>query len=213
MTVYDREKFAADLAAHGLPLTASTLDKLSLYADMLVDWQERMNLVGPATLPHLWQRHMLDSAQLLLAPEADRSRTWLDIGSGAGFPGLVLALLGVGTIHLVEATRKKFHFLRAVAEATGVTQQVHLYNGRIENLSPISTDVITARACAPLDRLLAWGHRFACGSTCWLLLKGEHVATELEAARLKWTFHVEQRPSLSDSRGVVLKLTRTTPKK
>lgn len=208
VTAYDRAAFADQLAALGLDLTTATLDKLDLYAKMLVDWQTRMNLVGPATLAQLWQRHMLDSAQLLLVPGLDRSAPWLDIGSGAGFPALVLALLGVSPIHLVEATAKKCRFLAAVAQATDISHRIRLHNARIEELSPLSTAVLTARACAPLVRLLAWGYRHSTPSTRWVLLKGEGVAAEIAAAKVEWSFHVEQHPSLSDPRGVVLELTR-----
>ena len=166
-----------------------TMPKFDLYATMLVDWQGRMNLVARSTIDEMWLRHFADSAQLAaLTPEAGPTTCWLDLGSGAGFPALVLALLRPGTFHLVEATGKKCAFLAAVAAAVGVADRVTVRNGRIEALTPaLRPDIITARACAPLTRLFDWGVARG-GDARWLLLKGRSVATEIAAAETHFTF-------------------------
>ena len=102
------ERFVSNMQALGVAVSRETLAALQAYVDMLTDWQTRMNLVGPATLPDVWQRHIFDSAQLLaLAPD---NATWLDVGSGAGFPALVLAIMGASHVHMVESTTKKCNF-------------------------------------------------------------------------------------------------------
>ncbi|MGE5766830.1 MAG: 16S rRNA (guanine(527)-N(7))-methyltransferase RsmG, partial [Bacteroidota bacterium] len=144
-----------------LAVSRETLARFQTYADLLVKWNQAINLVGPATLPHLWYRHFLDSAQLRQhlppAPEA-ADRVILDVGAGAGFPGLVLALLGCGKVHLVEADQRKAMFLREVVRATGAPAEIHPC--RLEALPLFPVDVVTCRAFAPLPRLLALTERF-----------------------------------------------------
>jgi 16S rRNA (guanine527-N7)-methyltransferase len=202
------EAFAQRLSGLGLEVTDSVLHKLRTYEQLLIEWQGKMNLVGPATLPDIWNRHFLDSAQLLaLSGPAGLSGQWLDMGTGAGFPGLVLAALGAQRLTLVESTSKKCRFLEAAADAMGITGQVVIKNARIESLSPISTDYITARACAPLDLLITWGYRFSRGTTRWLLLKGQDVETELTLAAKSWILTPKLHISQSDSRGRIVDLT------
>jgi 16S rRNA (guanine527-N7)-methyltransferase len=166
-----------------------------------------MNLVGPSTLPDLWRRHMLDSAQLVpLAPKGPET-VWLDMGSGAGFPGLVLAILGAGRVHLVDSITKKCRFLEAVIDALGLQGIATVHNQRLEAMKPFPADAITARACAPLEKLIAWGRPFSTPDTHWLFLKGQTADDELVAAQRRWLFHVEQRESLSDPRGRLMLLT------
>ncbi len=159
-----------------------------------------MNLVGAATLPEIWTRHFADSAQLvsLAGPGA-----WLDIGAGAGFPGLVAALFGAGPVHLVESTAKKARFLETVAEELALTQ-VSVHSARVEAMPAFPVATITARACAPLTRLFEWGSRFAQTDTVWLLLKGSSVDDELADARRSFAFHVKQVASVSDPRGRIV---------
>jgi 16S rRNA (guanine527-N7)-methyltransferase len=207
------DSFASVLAARSLPVSRETRERMMVYADMLSDWQTRMNLVGPATLPDMWRRHFLDSVQLwpLLADPA--TAIILDIGSGAGFPGLVLAILGAGHVHLVDSTAKKCRFLEAVVAATGVTGRVTIHNQRIEELSPVSPAFITARACAPLARLLTWAYPMATPQTRWLLLKGQDVAAELTEATKCWKFGYQEHPSISDPRGKVIELSHVMRKR
>lgn len=175
------------------------------YAAMLAEWQSRMNLVGPATLNDIWGRHFGDSAQLLaLDPAPDQP--WLDVGSGAGFPALVLALLGRSNLYLVEATGKKCRFLEAVADALDLRSSVKIHQARIEALPEFAAGVISARACAPLVRLFDWGLRFATRGTRWVLLKGQTAEREIEAARSRFAFEPVATPSRSDPRGVVLSI-------
>src|SRR5262247_2849484 len=146
----------ADLAAD-VDVSRETIDRLSAYAALLVKWQSRINLVSAATLADLWRRHMLDSAQLfpLLPPN---TQAVVDLGSGAGFPGLVLAILGIPEVHLIESDQRKCVFLAEAARVADASPIIH--NKRIEQLEGLSAEVVTARACAPLDQLLTYAQRF-----------------------------------------------------
>jgi 16S rRNA (guanine527-N7)-methyltransferase len=191
--------------AFGLQLNVSreTLERLTVYLDLLRRWQRAVNLVGPATLADPWRRHILDSAQLAAHLPA-AATSLVDLGSGAGFPGMVLALLGARGVHLIEADRRKAEFLRAVARATGAPATIHAE--RIERLQGWPADVVTARALAPLPRLLELAERFVAPDSVCLLLKGESVASELTEARVNWHMEGERLPSLSAPTGTVLKL-------
>lgn len=199
-----------------IDVSRETLDRLRRYADLLAKWQRAVSLVGRATLADPWRRHFLDSAQLLrfLGPWPDRPLVLLDAGSGAGFPGLVLAILGRDgkgagdalDVHLVEANLRKAAFLQEVARATAT--RIRLHRTRIETLEPFPVDVVTARAFAPLPRFLELVSGFLLPPIAAraLLLKGRTAEEELTAARKQWTMRVESAPSISDPAGVVLKL-------
>ncbi|MCW5752489.1 MAG: 16S rRNA (guanine(527)-N(7))-methyltransferase RsmG [Alphaproteobacteria bacterium] len=184
-------------------VSRETLARLKIYGELLRRWQNAINLIGPATLADIWRRHFLDSWQLLpLAPPG--ARRWADLGSGAGFPGLVLAILGVPDMHLVESDGRKCAFLAEVARETRTNVQIH--RARIETLAPLEADIITARALAPLERLLGWSHRHAApGATC-LFLKGREVERELTLAAESWTLQFRRHPSRSDPAGIVLEV-------
>ena len=186
-----------------VPVSRETLDRLAVYADLLTLWSARINLVGRGTLADLWRRHILDSAQLhAFVPSS--AQTLIDLGSGAGFPGLVMAILGVPGVELVEADTRKSAFLREAARITET--RVTIRPCRIQAVPPHPADVVTARACAPLDRLLGLAEPFlAPGSEC-LFLKGERVEEELTLARKRWTMTSSLHQSRSDPRGVVLRL-------
>ena len=184
-------------------VSRETLERLRAYADLLVKWQERINLVGPDTIADLWNRHVLDSAQLypLIRPEA---RRLVDLGSGAGFPGLVLAVMGAPDVHLVESDQRKAAFLREAARMTGTT--VTILAKRIEQVAPLAADVVTARALAPLGKLLDWAApHLAPGGEC-LFLKGRGAEDELTAAAKEWNISASRTPSLTDPGGLVLHL-------
>lgn len=171
------------------------------YADLLVEWNERFNLVAKSTLPHLWLRHMEDSAQLApLIP--DQTRCLVDLGSGAGFPGLVLAILGVPEVHLVESIGKKARFLAEVAKELDLNVIVH--NDRAEKVRDLQADIVTARAVTALPDLLSMAKPFMGRDSLALFLKGEKAEAELTAARKYWTFSCKSTPSHTDSSGVVL---------
>jgi 16S rRNA (guanine527-N7)-methyltransferase len=181
------------------------LARLEAYAGLLVNWSARINLVGAATLGDLWRRHFLDSAQLLPhVPE--RTQSLVDLGSGAGFPGLVLAILEVPGVELVEADSRKCAFLREAARIAGAP--VTIRNTRIEAAPPHVADVVTARGCAPLDRLLPLAQRFIGPGTVCLFPKGERAAQELTASRQAWTMDVTCHDSRTDPRGIILCLRR-----
>ncbi|MDA8230192.1 MAG: 16S rRNA (guanine(527)-N(7))-methyltransferase RsmG [Magnetospirillum sp.] len=181
----------------------TTLDRLTAYADLLVKWQARINLIGPDTVPDLWRRHMLDSAQLFRLLPAGARRV-ADLGSGAGFPGLVLAILGAPDVHLVESDARKGAFLREAARVTGTPITVH--TARIETLAPLAADVVTARALAPLAKLLALAERHGHAGTHYLFLKGRGSEDELTTAGKEWNITFDRIPSLSDPAGIILHL-------
>ena len=186
-----------------IPVSRETLARLGAYAELLTRWSARINLVGRDTLADLWRRHFLNSAQLhRFTPSSARSL--IDLGSGAGLPGLVLSVLGVPGVELVEADSRKGAFLREAARVTGA--QVTIRPCRIQAVPPHPVEVVTARACAPLDRLLDLAAPFLAPDTLCLFPKGERFNEELTLARKAWTMNVSVEQSLSDRRGVVLRL-------
>jgi 16S rRNA (guanine527-N7)-methyltransferase len=184
-------------------VSRETLARLEAYAELLTRWSARINLIGRDTIADLWRRHILDSAQLRrLVPE--RARSMIDLGSGAGLPGLVLAVLGVPGVELVEADSRKSAFLREAVRITEADAMIRPC--RIEAVPRHPVDVVTARACAPLDRLLGLAEPFLAPDSVCLFLKGERIEEELTLARKNWTMAVSISESRSDPRGVILRL-------
>ena len=177
--------------------------RLELYGRLLKKWQRAINLVAAGTMADLWRRHFFDSAQLLALAPVSR-RPWLDLGSGAGFPGLVLAILGAPDMHLVESDGRKCAFLSEAARTTG--SRVTLHRCRVEALPPITADVISARALAPLADLLRLSAPFADGETVALFPKGQDVEKELTEASKSWSIPIERLASRSDASGVILRV-------
>ena len=169
---------------------------------MLLKWQKAINLIGPRTIDQRWARHFLDSAQLL---PLGRPGVWVDLGSGAGFPGLVLAIMGMSETHLVESDLRKALFLREVARETGANVVVHQARAEAIELPPAAT--ITARALAPLVSLLPLAHRFVGSDTVCLFPKGQDVADELTEATRYWSMAIERLPSRTDPAGLILRIT------
>lgn len=201
--------------AAAMNVSRETLDRLKIYAALLAKYQSAVNLVGPATLLDPWRRHFLDSAQLfplLPQPPPARQLQVLDIGAGAGFPGLVLAVLAVGAgrpiaLDLVESDARKAAFLREAARQTGVAATVH--HARLESVAPFPVDVITARAFAPLERLLRLVAPFLTvpgAHPLALLLKGRRAARELTEAAERWKMRVKSIPSVTEPGAVVLRI-------
>ena len=189
-------------------VSRETLASLLAYVALLEKWQAHINLVSPATLPNIWHRHILDSAQLLphltVVPAHQRCQI-LDIGSGAGFPGLVLAILGAGDVQLVESDQRKAVFLRTVIRELGLTARVS--NQRIETLPACQPDVITARALAALPKLMSLvSPQLHNGLTC-LFLKGASVDEELTNFQTYSTMVPHLYPSMTSDNGVIVKLT------
>ena len=200
---FGQTEFASGLKALGINVSRETLQRLETYAALLAKWQAKINLVGPATLPDLWRRHFLDSAQLLpLLPAA--GGTLVDLGSGAGFPGLVLAIMTGWRVHLVDSDQRKCAFLRQVALDCGALDRVTIHAKRIEQVTGMAADVVTARACAPLGELLELAEPFIGEKGTGLFLKGAQAEEELTQAQRHWTMRLDRRESISDPAGVIL---------
>ena len=198
----DAEGFAAVSGA-----TAAQMADLERFHGLLAERNEVMNLVGPASLADFWSRHAWDSAQLLkLAPDA---RAWADLGAGAGLPGLVLAILGKGVlgfhVDLIESMTKRCKFLGEVVEALDLPAAVH--NARAENLD-LTVEIVTARACAPLWRLLGYARPYLQSGATGLFLKGQDVVSEMSMAARYWEYEADVVPSKSDSRGRIVRVKR-----
>lgn len=203
--------------AKAFPVSRETLERLETYEVLLRKWQRTINLVAPSTLNDAWGRHFADSAQLLALAPSEATR-WLDLGSGAGFPGLVLAILLAeregATMTLIESDSRKAAFLREVARQTGVT--VDILCERIEKVPTQAKvvsretaesgewDVITARALAPLPRLLDLAAPYFSQDTVGLFLKGREAQAEIAAAQSGWSFSFELHRSLTDEEGQVV---------
>lgn len=198
-------------------VSRETLDRLVVYETLLKRWQKTINLVAPSTLDDIWHRHFADSAQLwAYAPSG--AVHWLDLGSGAGFPGLVLAILAAdrgGTRHtLIESDSRKAAFLREVARQTGVA--VDILCMRIEKPETRAKvreiNCVTARALAPMPRLAELVAPYFASDTLGLFSKGRDVASELDEAARSWAFSAECKPSITDPAGAVVLLTALAPK-
>ncbi|MFO1112827.1 MAG: 16S rRNA (guanine(527)-N(7))-methyltransferase RsmG [Rhodospirillales bacterium] len=183
--------------------TPAHLDRLAAYLDLLRRWQRTINLVSSASLDDAWRRHVLDSAQLvpLIPPMA---RRLVDLGSGAGFPGLVIAILSDIAVTLVEADARKGAFLIEAGRITGT--RVAVRTGRIESIAPEPFDVVTARALAPLPKLLEYAVKWLAPNGICLFPKGRAVAAELTAADETWKMKRASLPSRSDADAVILKI-------
>ena len=187
--------------AVGRPVSRETLDRLDLYAALLREGNERQNLVAAATLGSLWERHILDSAQLARFEPCPGS-SWVDIGSGAGLPGVVLACLIGGPVTLVEPRRLRSEFLQTVVLELGLS--VTVIGARAQRVAG-SFDVITGRAVASLSKFIDQSSHLSTKNTVWVLPKGRNAQSELAEAERTWqgVFHVEQSVTDADSRIIV----------
>jgi 16S rRNA (guanine527-N7)-methyltransferase len=189
-------------------VSRETLAKLQQLVDLLLKWQRAINLVAANTLEDVWRRHILDSAQLYpLLPPATRSV--LDIGSGAGFPGLVLAAMGVPGVHSVESDQRKCAFQREAARVAGLSVTIHAQ--RVETLPKMQVTAIISRACADLPQLLEYAFPFMAPSSQCHFLKGQQVERELTEAGKGWKMQTERFPSRTDPTGTVLRLSHVEP--
>jgi 16S rRNA (guanine527-N7)-methyltransferase len=186
-------------------VSRETSERLARFAELLAKWQKGINLVSAESLGDLWRRHMLDSAQLLKFLPPDTA-SLADIGSGAGFPGLVLAILGVPEVHLIESDERKCAFLAEAARIAGCNPTIH--RKRAEEVDRLRVDVVTARACAPLPKLLGYAEPLLGARSCCLFLKGGRVEEELTEAEKTWRMVIERFPSLSDSSGTILRISQ-----
>ncbi len=208
----ERSPFGPDDFALATRADARVMQDLETFRTLLTTWNDRMNLVGPSALANFWLRHAFDSAQLL--DLAGGARVWADLGAGAGFPGIVLAILlkdvPGARVHLVESMAKRCLFLRDVVTTLGLPAEVH--NRRAEEVQIPGIEIVTARACASLSRLLAFAWPLlggkAADQTIGLFLKGENVDQELTEARRLWDFQMERHASRSDPSGQILRIER-----
>ena len=187
-----------------LDVSRETQDRLTAYVALVEKWQRRVNLVSASTLPDIWSRHIWDSAQLApLVPEG--TCRILDVGSGAGFPGLVLAALCDAECHLVESDQKKAIFLQTVVRECGIPAVIH--TARIESLPSLGAEIVTARALAPMDRLLdLLADQLSAGTRC-LFLKGAQAEQELATLGTRPDLSWELTPSLTNPDAFVVDLT------
>jgi len=203
--IIDSEAAAKDWLAGRLGIGHDAMERLEVLAELLLVENSRQNLIAGGTVPHLWQRHISDSAQLLAVPrETIPDGTWLDLGTGAGFPGLVIAAIQPQRrVVLVDSRRLRTVWLERTALALEL-DNVEVRHARVQDLDPCDAAVISARAFAPLPKLLAFSARFSSPKTLWLLPKGASAAHELEMLPKTWNhaFHVEQSLT-DDSAGII----------
>ena len=201
---------SSEAFAAAYPVSRETLDRLVIYHDLLRQWGRVQDLVAPSTLDHIWHRHFADSAQVLSL--AQPGKRWVDLGTGAGFPGMVIAILSMGqpgfAMTLVESSNRKCSFLREVARRTGAP--VEILCMRIENLATqpmvAPTDYVTARALAPLAALLGLARPLIADTTVALFLKGREADAEVAAARRHWSFQAELTASRTDPAGRIVSI-------
>jgi 16S rRNA (guanine527-N7)-methyltransferase len=210
----DEDGFGPEDVLRLIHVSRETLSKISAFLGVLGEWRERINLIGPGEGRHIWRRHVLDSLQLTeqIGP-ADSEVA--DLGTGAGFPGLVLACALAGrpgaSIALVEKSPRKSEFLEAAIKRADLPARV--LTQRLEDPPPKKFDVVTARALAPLPRLLGYAQGWLKPSGKALLVKGRGAVEELTLARESWTFDVSIRPSLSSPEGQILTVSALGPRR
>ncbi len=197
------------LAAHNVP--RETIAGLQRFETLLREEAQHQNLIAASTLDQFWARHVVDSAQLLR--HAGQWSSWLDLGSGAGFPGLVIAALGDPPVTLVESRTKRVAFLHAAAAAIGIADKVEIIGSNVQQAPQRTFDVISARAFAPLPKLLALAVRFATPATRWVLPKGRRAPQELEDARASWQGAFTLIPSITDSGAFLIVAAGVAPRK
>ena len=205
--------FGADDFAREMDASPAQLVELEVFRAELEIWAEQMNLVGPSALANFWERHVFDSAQLLHVEQS--AQVWADVGAGAGFPGVVLAILLKGRsgtkVHLIESMAKRVRFLDAVTRRLDLPVSIH--HARAEDTATLpGLQVVTARACAPFPRLFDYTHHFFDAGAKGLFLKGRDVESELTEARRSWTFSADLIPSRSDPTGRIVRIERLAPR-
>lgn len=200
----DSEAAARGWVESALNPSATQWQQLERYAALLVAANATQNLLAASTIPQLWVRHIADSAQLLMHDRRDGDGLWLDLGSGPGLPGLVAAILTERPVWLVESRALRCRFLGEVIDSLGLAPRVDVQPLRLERLSTVGAETISARAFAPLPRLIDLSARFSTATTRWLLPKGQNAAKELALLSPPWhkLFHVEQ--SLTDAASGIL---------
>jgi 16S rRNA (guanine527-N7)-methyltransferase len=184
-------------------VSRETYARLDELRRLVLEESKAQNLVSEASVPHFWARHIVDSAQLLRFAENAPTGDWLDLGTGAGFPGMVIGLLSERPIIFVESRRKRFEFLHSLVDHFGLSH-VRVHGGRLETLATCQAAVISARAFAPLTRLLPLAQRFAAPDTLWILPKGRGAKAELALIADTWHGRFDFCPSLTDDDAAIL---------
>ncbi len=193
-----------------LNVSRETLGKLNDFRALVIEESTRQNLISAASIPTFWVRHIVDSAQLLT--EAPDTGAWLDLGTGAGFPGIVIAILRDQPITFVESRRKRIDFLSETAERLGLGH-VAVQGSPLERMPTARFAVISARAFAPLPKLLTLAHRFSRKETVWILPKGKSAQEELESITGSWHGVFSVKPSVTDADAAILVGTGVSPQK
>lgn len=184
-------------------VSRETLERLETYVSLLTRWNPRINLVAPSTLKDVWSRHILDSVQV--AELAGNDEKWADIGSGGGFPGLVVACLNPNhEVTLIESDQRKCLFMQTVIRECGLSARV--VNARIEQVEPLGVKILSARALAPLAMLLEFAERHLASDGTALFLKGSNRQIELTDARKDWTFDLLEVQSLTNKDSAILRI-------
>ena len=196
--------------AAGRPVSRETSSLVGLYAELLRAEAARQNLVAASTIHNLWERHILDSAQLV-RHEPHPGASWVDIGAGAGLPGVVVAALVEGPVLLVESRRLRAEFLERTVAELGLANRVRVFGAKAERATG-QFDVITARAVARLDRLLDLSTHLSTKNSLWVLPKGRGALSELDEARRSWHCEAESVPSRTDPDSEILLLRRVRAK-
>ncbi len=191
-----------------LDVSKEAIDDLKVLVNLLIKWNKTINLVGKSTIEDVWQRHVIDSAQIWQHRPIDLN-IWLDIGSGGGFPGLVLAILAKHQapnvkFYLIESDIRKCAFLKNVSRETYLNTKI--IGDRIENVQNLQADVVSARALAPVDTLFDLSYKFLTDNAFCLFLKGKGCDKEVEKALDSWRFQSQKTKSISDDTGVILKV-------
>ena len=188
-----------------LNVSRETLDALETFVAFLKREAESQNLISASTLDHIWSRHIVDSAQLLLFTDASAAQNnWLDLGSGAGFPGLVIALLTNYHVTLVESRARRVDYLQRAVDMLDLTHRVNVAGITLERLETVPFAFISARAFAPLPKLFDLAARFATNNTLWLLPKGRNAKAEWEGAQAQWDGNFRIMDSVTDPEAGIL---------
>lgn len=188
--------------SENLDVPRETFDQLGAFVAFLRQEASQQNLISAATLDHIWARHIVDSAQLLTF--APNEGAWLDLGSGAGFPGLIVAMLSGHDVTLVESRARRIDYLQRAIERFGLTGGTRVAGMPVERLETAPYSVISARAFAPLPKLLGLSQRFSTQKTTWLLPKGRNAVKELHEADGRWNLDFTVEPSATDSEAGIL---------
>jgi 16S rRNA (guanine527-N7)-methyltransferase len=194
-----------DLLNLHLNVSRETHERFSRFHDLLIRWQNKINLISPDTVNDIWNRHILDSLQLANFI-SDRSKKIVDMGAGAGFPGLILAIYGYENVTLIESDAKKISFLKEASRITSTV--VSLEHKRLEEVKLSSPDFILARACSELSSLLEYASLFISHETTCLFHKGKNYSKEIEDANEEWQFDHTLLPSVTSDQGVIVQLSQ-----